>query len=131
VFVEQQPLTVEIASEPMQVATGMMFRTNLPANAGMLFVFPNPEPRSFWMKNCVMPLSAAYVDSEGVIREIHELEPGNTNSVMSRSRLIQYVLEVNRGWFDQHGLKPGAVIRTERGSLRETFFRYQPVPGSR
>ena len=64
--------------------TGMMFRTNLAENAGMLFVLPMPQQASFWMKNCPLPLSAAYIDPEGVILEIHDLQPHNTNSRRGR-----------------------------------------------
>ena len=124
-------MTAEIAREPVAIMTGMMFRTNLPANECMLFVFPNADRRAFWMKNCVVPLTAAYVDPDGVIREIHDLQPGDTNSVPTDSRQIQYVIEVNQGWFKQQGLKPGTQVRTEQGTLRETFFPYQADPGRR
>jgi uncharacterized membrane protein (UPF0127 family) len=93
-------------------------------NAGMLFVFPGPHRASFWMKNTRLPLSAAYIDPEGVILEIHNLEPQNTNSVTAGSDRVQFVLETNQGWFDRHNIKPGVVIRTEQGSLRETFFHH-------
>src|SRR4051794_35590548 len=101
----------------------MMFRTNMAENAGMLFIFPGPHRASFWMKNTPLPLSAAYLDPDGVILEIHKLEPQNTNSVTAASERIQFVLETNEGWFQRHNIGVGAVVRTERGSLRETFFR--------
>ncbi len=58
----------------------------------------------------------------GVIEEIHHLEKNDTNSVVAASDNIQYVLEVKAGWFARHNISPGTVIRTEKGSLRETFF---------
>ena len=88
----------------------------------MLFVFSAPHRASFWMKNCPLPLSAAYIDPEGVILEIHDLQPHNTKSVMASSERVQFVLETNQGWFRRHNVTLGTVIRTERGTLMETFF---------
>ena len=117
-----EEMVAELALTGEQTQCGMMFRTNLGENAGMLFVFPAPFRASFWMKNCPLPLSAAYIDTEGVILEIHDLQPHNTNSVVASSERVQFVLEVNQGWFGRHNVTPGMVVRTERGPLRETFF---------
>jgi uncharacterized membrane protein (UPF0127 family) len=70
-----------------------------------------------------LPLSAAYIDPEGVILEIYDLQPHNTNSVVASSERVQFVLETNQGWFRRHNIAPGTVIRTEHGTLMETFFR--------
>ena len=118
-----EEMLVELALSGLQQQTGMMFRTNLAENAGMLFVFPVPHRASFWMKNCPLPLSAAYIDTDGVILELHDLQPHNTNSVVASSEQVQFVLEVNQGWFARHHVTPGMVVRTEQGSLLETFFR--------
>jgi uncharacterized protein len=117
-----EEMVAELALTGVQLQTGMMFRTNLAENAGMLFVFPEAHRASFWMKNCPLPLSAAYIDPEGVILEIRELQPHNTNSVVAASEQVQYVLETNQGWFGRHHVTTGMVVRTERGSLREAFF---------
>jgi uncharacterized membrane protein (UPF0127 family) len=74
------------------------------------------------MKNTLVPLSAAYINPEGVILEVHDLEPHNTNSVVAASDRVQFVLETSRAWFQRHGVREGMVVRTERGSLQETFF---------
>ena len=118
-----EEMIAELALTGQQLQTGMMFRTNLAENAGMLFVFPTPHRASFWMKNCPLPLSAAYIDPEGVILEIHDLQSHNTNSVEAASDRVQFVLETNQGWFGRHHVTPGMVVRTERGTLLETFFR--------
>ena len=118
-----EEMTAELALSGIQLQTGMMFRTNLAENAGMLFVFSVPHRASFWMKNCPLPLSAAYIDPEGVILEVHELQAHNTNSVVAASERVQFVLEANQGWFDRHKVKPGMVLRTEQGTLQDTFFR--------
>ena len=118
-------MTAELAITPEQKQRGMMFRTNMAEMEGMLFVFPGPHQASFWMKNTVLPLSAAYIDPEGVIMEIRELKRLDETGVTAVSDNIQYVLETNRGWFERNRVGVGTVIRTERGSLRETFFRRQ------
>lgn len=123
VWLGSEELITEIASEPVQIATGMMFRTNMPENTAMLFVFAGPGPKNFYMRNCVVPLSAAYIEPDGTIAEIVDLHPGNELGVQSRSSNLQYVLEVPQGWFTRHNVNTGAVVRTEHGSLRETFFR--------
>ena len=116
-----EELVTELAMTADEVRTGMMFRTNLAENAGMLFVFGRPSKVSFWMKNCPWPLSAAYMNPEGTILEIHDLQPQNTNAVVAASGDVQYVLEVNQGWFQRHHIAPGTWVRTELGSLPETF----------
>jgi len=74
------------------------------------------------MKNCPESLSAAYINPDGIIAEIRHLEKNNTNAVVADTDNIQFVLEVKDGWFARHNINPGAVIRTDKGSLRETFF---------
>ncbi len=116
-----EQMDAELALSGVEQQTGMMFRTNLPEQSGMLFVFSEPEQASFWMKNCPLPLSAAYIDPDGVILEIHNLEAQNTNPVVAASSRIQYVLETSQGWFQRHNVNTGAVIRTESGSLSQSF----------
>src|SRR6185503_16187780 len=70
VWLGSEELTAEMALRPLQIATGMMFRTNMLENEAMIFVFGDPAPRSFYMRNCTVPLSAAYLNPEGVIEEI-------------------------------------------------------------
>jgi len=114
-----EELIAELALTGEQQQTGMMFRTNMAENAGMLFVFPGPYRASFWMMNTILPLSAAYIDPEGIILEIHDLQPHNTNSVVASSDRIQFVLEVNQGWFARHHVSTGMLVRAESGPLRE------------
>ena len=116
-------LTTELALTGLQQQTGMMWRTNMPEMEAMIFVFPYAHQAAFWMMNTIVPLSAAYVDPDGTILEIHDLQPHDTNSVAATSNQIQYVLEVNQGWFQRNKIGVGTVLRTEQGTLRETFFR--------
>lgn len=121
-YLGPRELDAELAMNDQQRMAGMMFRTNIAESEGMLFVFPVPHRTGFWMKNVTVPLSAAYIDPEGTILEIHKLEPGNTNAVEATSDRIQYVLETAEGWFTRNGVSTGTVIRTDRGSFAETFI---------
>jgi len=122
IYVGNHEMIAELALTGEQQQTGMMFRTNMAENAGMLFPLPYTRQASFWMKNCPLPLSAAYIDPDGVIQEIHDLKPYNTNSVLSASANIRFVLETPQGWFERHHVSPGIAIATERGNLMQTFF---------
>lgn len=121
-YIGAKEMTAELALSPQEIRTGMMFRTNMVENTGMLFALPYNQRAAFWMKNCPYPLSAAYIDPEGVIQEIHDLEPHNTNSAVAASENIRFVLETPRGWFQQNGIGPGVAVATERGPLYKTFF---------
>jgi len=123
IYLGAEQLDAELALTPRQESTGMMFRTNIQETDAMLFVFPGPFQAKFWMKNCPESLSAAYIGPDGVIEEIHHLEKNDTNSVEAAADNIQYVLEVKDGWFTRHNIGPGTVIRTEKGSLSETFVQ--------
>jgi uncharacterized membrane protein (UPF0127 family) len=112
-------LNAEIAVSVTEISTGMMFRTNMLDSEGMIFVFALPSRREFYMKNCVVPLSAAYIDSEGIIDEIVDLQPGELKPVPSRSIGIKYVLEVPQGWFKRRNVQTGTPIITEKGPLKQ------------
>jgi uncharacterized membrane protein (UPF0127 family) len=75
------------------------------------------------MTNCPLSLSAAYIGPEGEILELHELHANDANAVQAESANILYVLEVSQGWFVRHHIAPGTFVRTERGTLQETFRR--------
>ncbi|MGA2243296.1 MAG: DUF192 domain-containing protein [Verrucomicrobiota bacterium] len=122
IYLGAEQLDAELALTTEQERIGMMFRTNIQETDAMLFVFSQPYRASFWMKNCPESLSAAYIDPDGVIEEIHHFEKNDTNAVVAARDDILYVLEVKDGWFARHNINPGTVICTEKGSLRETFF---------
>jgi len=115
-------LVTELATNLTQISTGMMFRTNMAENEGMLFVFPFPRETGFYMRNTIVPLSAAYIGPDGRILEIVDLHPKDETPKVSETDQVQFVLEVPQGWFERKGIGPGAAIRTERGTLLETFF---------
>lgn len=98
---------VEVADDPAERARGLMMRRELKEDHGMLFVFDRPSPQSFWMHNTLLPLSIAYIASDGEILEIHDMFPLDRSPVPSASAAVRYALEVNRGWFQRHGVQPG------------------------
>jgi len=107
--VDGHPMTVEVAATKDRRAQGMMFRDSLPRNEGILFVYPDEQPRSFWMKNTRVPLSIAYVDAMGTITQLEDLTPLSTKSVKSTGA-VTYALEVNRGWFVQNDVEVGDFL---------------------
>jgi uncharacterized membrane protein (UPF0127 family) len=122
VWLGAEELITEMARVPIEVETGMMFRTNMAENEAMIFVLAYEQQASFWMANCPHPLSVAYINRDGIIEEIHPLEPFNTNNVVAKATNIRFALETPQGWFDRHHVSTGAVVRTERGSLKKTFL---------
>ena len=123
VYLGAETLDAELALTEQQEMTGMMFRTNIQDSDSMLFVLPATQQANFWMKNCPESISAAYIDPAGVIQEIHHLEKNDTNGVMSATDNIRFVLETSDGWFARHNIATGTLIRTEKGSLPETFLK--------
>lgn len=121
VWIGPEELETEIARTPKQRQTGMMFRESMEEMDAMLFVFSFPQQLGFYMKNTSIPLSCAYINPEGKIEEIHDLHPFVEDPVFSESDRVQYVLEVRQGWFEDHNIKPGMSVATEKGSLLEAF----------
>jgi uncharacterized protein len=107
--VNNHAITVEIADTDATRATGLMYRTQMDAMQGMLFVFPSSQHRSFYMKNTLIPLSIAYINAQGVIMEIHDMQPLNLQSVYSQYPAM-YALELNQGMFAKLGITPGMKI---------------------
>ena len=100
------PLEVEVAADEESMQKGLMYRNELPKDSGMLFIFSQPEEKSFWMKNTKIPLSIAYLDENGSILNIEDMSPNSTEGVASRGK-AKYAIEVNQGWFDSKGINPG------------------------
>jgi uncharacterized membrane protein (UPF0127 family) len=90
-------------------AQGLMYRTSMPAGSGMVFVYDDEAPRSFWMKDTRIPLSIAFVSSSGRIVSISDMQPLNTTSVPSGAP-ARYAIEVNKGWFAEHDVAVGDMV---------------------
>ena len=102
-------LTAEVAYTDADRTLGLMHRRMLPENRGMLFVFPQAAPLSFWMKNTYLPLSIAFIDDTGTIINITDMKPLTTDTHDSAGP-ARYALEMNRGWFKKRGIKSGAKL---------------------
>jgi uncharacterized membrane protein (UPF0127 family) len=105
-------IDAQVAQTPDQRATGLMWRKQMPQHEGMLFVFEQPFRQCFWMKNTLLPLSAAFVDDDGTIVNIADMKPQSLDAHCS-DKPVRYVLEMNQGWFAKKGIKAGAKLTGE------------------
>ena len=105
-------IEVEIADKSESRRTGLMNRKSMPENHGMLFVFDSDQRLSFWMKNTFIPLSIAYISSDGKIMEIYDMKPESLKPVESVAS-VRYALEMNQGWFKANGINPGDIVEME------------------
>lgn len=99
-------IDVQLAITPEQQATGLMYRREMPQAEGMLFVFQQPSRQCFWMKNTLLPLTAAFVTDDGTITNLADMKPRSTESHCS-VKPVRYVLEMNQGWFAKRGITAG------------------------
>lgn len=105
-------LCAEIASTEETRAAGYMFRTDIPDGTGMLFVYEDDQPLRFWMKNTPTPLSIAFIDRKGQIKDIFDMKPYNLNGVSSGG-FVRYALEVPQGWFARAGVSCGDFLELD------------------
>lgn len=98
-----------VAKSPDERSTGLMHRKDMGANEGMLFIFEQPATQCFWMKNTLLPLSAAFVRDDGSIVNIEDMKPQTTDGHCSKEP-VRYVLEMHQGWFAKRGLKVGSKV---------------------
>ena len=115
-------LTTEIAATGAQQERGLMYVSKLPDNDGMIFLLPKVTTATFWMKNTLIPLSVAYIDKNGVILEIHDMNALDETITRSDSDQVAYALETNLHWFALNGIKPGDKILPPPATLGK------PVP---
>lgn len=99
-------IRVEVADDAGERSIGLMYRDALGADDGMLFVYDDERERSFWMKDTRVPLTIAYLDASGTIVSLADMQPLTRTPVPS-GRPARYALEMNRGWFAAHDVKPG------------------------
>ncbi len=101
-------VVAEVAASPQERADGLMYRETLPDGTGMLFVFPDVAPRSFWMRNTYVDLDIAYMGSDFRIVSIKQMTALDETSIPSDAP-AQYALEVRQGWFAERGIEVGAL----------------------
>ena len=103
-------IRAEVARTPLQTQTGMMFRREMAAHEGMLFVFDSPQRRCFWMKNTLLPLSIAFIADDGSIVNLADMQPQSEASHCAEQP-VRFALEMNQGWFAKRGIKPGFKLK--------------------
>ena len=108
-FAGMNVIDAQLALTPEQRQIGLMLRKDMPQHEGMLFVFEQPSQQCFWMKNTLLPLTAAFVSDDGTIVNLADMKPQTTDSHCS-AQPVRYVLEMNRGWFAKKGVKAGAKL---------------------
>ena len=102
-------IDVQIAQTSQQREIGLMFRKDMPQAEGMIFVFEQPATQCFWMRNTILPLTAAFVADDGRIVNLADMQPMTENSHCS-TEPVRYVLEMNQGWFAKKNIKKGAKL---------------------
>ena len=102
-------IRAEVAADFTTRARGLMFRKGLAPNAGMLFIFDELGAHCMWMKNTYIPLSVAFLDDQGVIINIPDMQPHSEQSHCA-TRPARYALEMEQGWFAKRGIKPGTKL---------------------
>ncbi len=103
-------IDAQLATTPLQRQVGLMHRQDMPQHEGMLFVFEHPSVQCFWMRNTLIPLTAAFVQDDGTIVNLVDMKPRDDTSHCS-TRPVRYVLEMNQGWFATRGLKAGNRLK--------------------
>ncbi|MES2353226.1 MAG: DUF192 domain-containing protein [Pseudomonadota bacterium] len=103
-------IKAEVVATPESRAKGLMRRTQLDKNSGMLFIFDTNDIHGMWMRNTLLPLSVAFIDKSGAILNIAEMKPLDETTHNS-SGPAGYALEMNSGWFSQHGIKAGDKVQ--------------------
>ena len=111
IYINKIAITIEIADEPNEQSRGLSGRDSLEENGGMLFVFPESEKYSFWMKEMRFSLDLIWIDENKIITDITKnVSPDTFPATFSPSSPVKYVLEVNAGWSDRHNIKVGNIV---------------------
>ena len=110
-------IDAQIALTPEQRQIGLMFRKDMPQYEGMIFVFEQPTQQCFWMKNTILPLTAAFVADDGTIVNLADMKPQTTDAHCSE-KPVRYVLEMNKGWFAKKGIKAGTKLGGQPFTVR-------------
>jgi uncharacterized membrane protein (UPF0127 family) len=103
-------IQVQVAATPDQRAIGLMHRAEMPQGEGMLFAFEQASQQCFWMKNTLLPLTAAFIADDGSIVNLADMKPQTTDAHCS-DQPVRWVLEMNQGWFAKRGIKAGFKLQ--------------------
>ena len=105
-------IDAQVAQTPRQREIGLMFRKEMPETEGMIFAFDEPATQCFWMKNTLLPLTAAFVADDGRIVNLADMQPMTEDSHCSKEP-VRFVLEMNQGWFAKKNIKAGSKLGGE------------------
>jgi uncharacterized protein len=105
-------IDAQVAQTPAERQTGLMWRKSMPGHEGMLFVFERAGVQCFWMKNTLIPLSAAFVADDGTIVNLADMQP-QTETPHCSAKPVRYVLEMNQGWFAKRNIQAGFKLKGE------------------
>ncbi len=105
-------LDVQLAQTPQERQIGLMFRKEMPQHEGMLFVFEQPAIQCFWMRNTLLPLTAAFVADDGTIVNLADMKPQSDDSHCS-TKPVRFVLEMNQGWFAKRNIQSGYKLGSQ------------------
>ncbi|WP_337269725.1 DUF192 domain-containing protein [Oryzifoliimicrobium ureilyticus] len=111
-------LQVEVATTPEQRERGLMFRTKMAENAGMLFDFGKAQPVQMWMENTVLPLDMLFMDAAGTVRNIKENAVPYSRDIIDSGGAVRYVLELNAGSVKKMSIKIGDRIASAATKAR-------------
>ena len=103
-------IDAQIARTPEERQIGLMFRAQMPQAEGMIFIFEDPSKQCFWMKNTILPLTAAFIADDGTILNLADMKPQTTETHCS-AKPVRFVLEMNQGWFAKKGIKAGSKLK--------------------
>ncbi len=103
-------IQAEVAQTMNEQSIGLMYRRTMAVNEGMLFIYDSPQVRCFWMRNTLLPLTIAFIADDGSIVNLKDMQPETEKSHCS-TKPVRYALEMNQGWFEKRGLKPGFKLR--------------------
>jgi uncharacterized membrane protein (UPF0127 family) len=120
-------LLVETADAPEERSVGLMSRERLPEDQGMLFVFEQEGQHTFYMRNTLIPLSIAFIEGEGAVIEIEDMEP-LTETLHSADEPYLYAIEANQGWFARNGIAAGSEVRIARTAPTGPSASCGPLP---
>ena len=103
-------IQAQVAANPDQRSVGLMHRAEMPQSEGMLFAFEQATQQCFWMKNTLLPLTAAFIADDGTIVNLADMKPQTTDAHCSEQP-VRWVLEMNQGWFAKRGIKAGFKLQ--------------------
>ncbi len=125
IYIDSYEITVELAITPEERQKGLMYRKSLGENEGMLFVFPQKDKQSFWMKNTYIPLDIGFFDEDGYLLEVYSMTP-NSEEIIQSTEPAKYALEMNQGWYRKKQIKRFSKLKLTKEIIEKINKSSQP-----